>query len=82
MREEREGWVSSTKAAGTHRNHHTHTNTTPARSIYRVAQSPPPRTITLNIHTNAWEDVQGPYRRRTMRALEDTAKKGHGQIWL
>ena len=30
-----------------------------ACNIHRVARSPPPRTITLNIHTNAWEDVQG-----------------------
>ena len=59
MREEREGWVSTTKVAAAHRNHDTRTNTTPARDIHRVAQSPPPHTITLNIHKNAWEDVQG-----------------------
>ena len=48
----------------------------PTRNIHRVARSPPPRIITLNIHTNAWEDVQGPYRRCAMRALEGTARKG------
>ena len=47
-----------------------------ARNIHRVARSPPPRTITLNIHTNAWEGVHGPYRRRAMRALEDTVGEG------
>ena len=31
----------------------------PARNIKRDAHSPPPHTITLNIHANAWEDVQG-----------------------
>jgi hypothetical protein len=47
-----------------------------ARNIHRVARSPPPRTITLNIHKNAWEGVHGPYRRRAMRDLEGTVGEG------